>query len=102
MLYLSTEEDPMLKLKLLNMMIGGSKGRKKEAVEDAYAFQIDFKAWKERLTRTEKKVLQLLMEGYRAMKISELLKLSYDTLKKLSKESSRHTKIILYWRVLNR
>jgi DNA-binding NarL/FixJ family response regulator len=77
-------------------------GSYEKFLNDTAAFQIDFKAWKERLTRTEKKVLQLLMEGYRAMKISELLKLSYDTLKKLSKESSRHTKIILYWRVLNR
>jgi ATP/maltotriose-dependent transcriptional regulator MalT len=58
-----------------------AKNRKKDAIEDAIAFQIDFQNWKNKLTRTELNILQLLLAGYKELKITELLKLSYSTVK---------------------
>ncbi|MGE5797627.1 MAG: hypothetical protein ACM34N_12655, partial [Ignavibacteria bacterium] len=58
-----------------------ARNRKKDAIEEAIAFQIDFKNWEKKLTRTEKNILQLLLAGYNALKLSELLKLSYITVK---------------------
>jgi hypothetical protein len=57
------------------------KSKTKEAVESSIGFQIDFKEWRKRLTVSERKILDLLIAGYKAMKISEMLRLSYTTVK---------------------
>jgi hypothetical protein len=59
----------------------------KEAVEEQASFNIDFKSWQLKLNRTERKILQLLIDGYSATKISEKLRLAYiivrDTIKRM-------------------
>ena len=60
-----------------------SKPRGREAVENQLIFNIDFKDWQETLTKEEKTILSHLMQGYKASKIAENLKLSYHTVKKL-------------------
>jgi hypothetical protein len=58
-----------------------SKPHIKERVEDSFAFPIDFKNWQMKLTRIERKILKLLLDGYSAAKISEKLKLKYATVR---------------------
>ena len=58
-----------------------SKPRGREAVENQLTFSIDFKDWQKTLTTNEKTILSHLMQGYKAMKIAEILKLSYHTVK---------------------
>jgi ATP/maltotriose-dependent transcriptional regulator MalT len=53
----------------------------KEAVENQLTFNIDFKDWQQTLTKEEKTILSHLMQGYKASKIAEILKLSYHTVK---------------------
>ena len=60
-----------------------SKPWKKEAVENQLTFSIDFKDWQQTLTKEEKNILSHLIQGYKAGKIAEILKLSYHTVKKL-------------------
>jgi ATP/maltotriose-dependent transcriptional regulator MalT len=54
---------------------------KKEALEEQYSFNLDFKDWQRTLTSEEKNILSHLMQGYKASKIAEILKLSYHTVK---------------------
>jgi helix-turn-helix protein len=58
-----------------------SKPRGREAVENQLSFNLDFKDWQQTLTKEEKTILSHLMQGYKAMKIAEILKLSYHTVK---------------------
>jgi len=58
-----------------------SKPWSKEAVENQCSFNIDFKNWQMELNRIERKILQLLLDGYNATKISEKLKLKYATVR---------------------
>jgi hypothetical protein len=62
-----------------------SKPRGKEAVENQLSFNVDFKDWQQTLTTEEKNILAYLMHGYKAMKIAEILKLSYHTVKQIIK-----------------
>ena len=62
-----------------------SKPRGKEAVEELVSFQIDFKEWQKKLTKSEGRILELLIAGYKALKISEMLNLSYATVKEMIK-----------------
>ena len=54
---------------------------KKESLEEQYSFNLDFKDWQQKLTTQEKTILSHLMQGYKASKIAEILKLSYYTVK---------------------
>jgi len=54
---------------------------KKEAVENQISFQIDFKDWQQTLTNEEKNILSHLMQGYKAKDISDILQLSYQTVR---------------------
>ena len=56
------------------------KPRSKHTVEETLSFNIDFKDWQLTLTSNENKVLSHLMQGYKASKIAEILKLSYHTI----------------------
>ena len=58
-----------------------SKPRGREAVENQLTFSIDFKDWQQTLTSEENSILSHLMQGYKASKIAEILKLSYHTVK---------------------
>jgi hypothetical protein len=61
------------------------KPRGKDSVEEQLAINIDFKNWQQSLTTNEKNILSHLMQGYKAMKIAEILKLSYHTVKQIIK-----------------
>jgi DNA-binding NarL/FixJ family response regulator len=54
---------------------------KKEALEEQYSFNLDFKDWQQTLTKQEKNILSHLMQGYKAMKIAEILHLTYHTVR---------------------
>lgn len=62
-----------------------SKPRSKESVEEQLSFNIDFKDWQTTLTSEEKTILSHLMQGFKAMKIAEILQLSYHTVKQIIK-----------------
>jgi len=54
------------------------KPRSKHTVEETLSFNIDFKDWQKTLTSKEKTILSHLMQGYKASKIADILKLSYQ------------------------
>ncbi len=58
-----------------------SRPWKKEALEEQYSFNLDFKDWQQTLTSEEKTILSHLMQGYKASKIAEILQLTYHTVK---------------------
>ena len=58
-----------------------SKPWKKESLEEQISFNVDFKDWQRTLTSEEKNILSHLMQGYKASKIAEILKLSYQTVR---------------------
>ncbi|UCH66110.1 MAG: hypothetical protein JSW63_02970 [Ignavibacterium sp.] len=58
-----------------------SKPRGKDAVEEQIGTDLDFKDWQQTLTKEEKNILSHLMQGYKAIKIAEILKLSYHYVK---------------------
>jgi hypothetical protein len=62
-----------------------SKPNNKHTVEETLSFNIDFKDWQKTLTPKEKTILSHLMQGYKASKIAEILKLSYHTVKQIIK-----------------
>ena len=62
-----------------------SKPRGKQMVEETIGFNIDFKNWQEKLTRIERRIFNLLLEGYSATKIAEKIKLSYVIVKECIK-----------------
>jgi len=62
-----------------------SKPRSKESVEEQLSFNIDFKDWQETLSTQEHTILAHLIQGYKAMKIAEILQLSYHTVKQIIK-----------------
>ena len=57
------------------------KSWKKDTVENQLSFNIDFKDWQKTLTSEEKTILSHLMQGYKAMKIAEILHLTYHTVR---------------------
>jgi hypothetical protein len=75
-----------------------AKLRNKERVEDSFTFPIDFKNWQMKLTRTKRKILQLLIDGYTTTKIAEKIKLSYitvrDSIKKMRAAFIRYFHIV--------
>jgi len=60
-----------------------SNPRGREAVENQLTFSIDFKDWQRTLTSEENQILSHLMQGFKASKIAEILKLSYHTVKNI-------------------
>jgi hypothetical protein len=63
-----------------------SKPRGKQAVEEQLSFDIDFKNWQRTLTQEENSILSHIMLGYKAMKIAEILQLSYYYVKTIISE----------------
>ena len=63
-----------------------AKTWKKEAVEEYFSFNIDFKDWQHTLSTQEHTILTHLIEGYKASKIAELLQLTYTTVKQIIKK----------------
>jgi len=57
---------------------------KKESVEDQISFQIDFKDWQKTLTKQEKIILSHLMQGYNVKGISDILQLTYQTVRTIT------------------
>ena len=76
-----------------------SKPRGKQMVEETIGFNIDFKNWQNRLNRTERRIFNMLLEGYSATKIAEKIKLSYlivrDTISRMK------TSFIKYFHIVN-
>ena len=60
-----------------------SKPRGKEAVEEQLTFEIDFKDWQRTLGTLEKSILNYLMLGYKIKDISDMLKMTYASVKNL-------------------
>jgi len=58
---------------------------KKESLEEQISFNVDFKDWQRTLTSEEKNILSHLMQGYKASKIAEILRLTYHTIKQTIK-----------------
>lgn len=58
-----------------------ANARNKQLVDDTLAFTVDFKSWLEKLNEFQRNVLDLLIEGYKASKIAELLKISAQQIK---------------------
>jgi DNA-binding NarL/FixJ family response regulator len=58
-----------------------SKPLKKEAVDEQISFNIDFKDWQNRLTKQEKIIFSHLIQGYKAKDISDILHLTYQTVR---------------------
>jgi hypothetical protein len=58
-----------------------AKPRGRQLVEENMDFNIDFTNWQNHLSRTEQKILQMLLQGYSATKIADKIKLSYIKVK---------------------
>ena len=75
-----------------------AKPRGKQMVEEAIDCKIDFQNWQNKLSRIDRKILQLLIQGYSATKIAEKTKLSYiavrDCIKKMRAEFIRYFHIV--------
>ncbi|MCE1168217.1 MAG: hypothetical protein LWX70_08980 [Sphingobacteriia bacterium] len=57
--------------------------RNKEIVDSTLAFNVDYKAWLEILTGIQRKVFDLLIQGYKASRIAEKAHLTAATVKKV-------------------
>lgn len=57
--------------------------RKKEVVESTLAFNMDYKDWLAKLTKTQRKVLDLLIQGYKTSRIAEKTRMTAGTVKKV-------------------
>ncbi|MDR3596522.1 hypothetical protein [Clostridium sp.] len=70
----------------------------KESVESQCDFNIDFQNWQKCLTRTENKILRLLIDGFSVTKISVKLRLNYitvrDTIKRMKAAFIRYFNIV--------
>ena len=63
-----------------------SKPWNKEAVEEQFSFNVDFKDWQNSLTKEEKTILSHLIQGYKAKQIAEILQLAYHTVQSIIKK----------------
>jgi hypothetical protein len=63
-----------------------SKPWNKEAVEEQFSFNVDFKDWQNSLTKEEKTILSHLIQGYKAKQIAEILQLAYRTVQSIIKK----------------
>jgi len=74
-----------------------SKPWKKEAVEEQFSFNVDFKDWQQTLSTQEHTILTHLIEGYKASKIAEILQLTYTAVKQIIKNLKE--KFLEYFRL---
>jgi len=58
----------------------------REAVEEQFSFNIDFKDWQQTLTQKEKTILSHLMQGYKAKQIADILQLTFHTIQAIIKK----------------
>ena len=58
-----------------------SKPWKKEAVEEQFSFNVDFKNWQATLTTQEHTILTHLMQGYKAKDIADILHTTYQVVR---------------------
>jgi len=63
-----------------------SKPWNKQAVEEQFSFNVDFKDWQNSLTKEEKTILSHLIQGYKAKQIAEILQLAYHTVQSIIKK----------------
>ena len=63
-----------------------SKPWNKEAVEEQFSFNVDFKDWQNSLTKEEKTILSHLIQGYKAKQIADILQLAYHTVQSIIKK----------------
>ena len=69
----------------------------KEAVEEQFSFNVDFKDWQQTLTTQEKTILSHLMQGYKAKQIAEILQLTYHSIMQIIKKLKE--KFLEYFRL---
>ena len=55
--------------------------RNKQLVDDNLAFNVDFKSWLEKLSDLQRKVVDLLIQGYKASRIAEKIRLTASKVK---------------------
>ena len=60
--------------------------KSKQSVDDAFAFNIDYKAFLAKLNSIQKKVLDLLIQGYKASRIAEKIKTTSIKVKQIIQE----------------
>lgn len=60
--------------------------KSKQSVDDAFAFNIDYKSFMARLNSIQKKVLDLLIQGYKVSKIAEKIKTTSIKVKQIIQE----------------
>jgi len=60
--------------------------RTKENIEANLAFSVDFKNWLEKLSDLHKRILDYLIQGFKASKIAEIIKANTDIVRKIIKE----------------
>jgi ATP/maltotriose-dependent transcriptional regulator MalT len=54
---------------------------KKDSVEESISFKIDFSNWQLTLSKIERRILNMLLNGYTAQKIADKVKLNYMTVR---------------------
>ena len=74
-----------------------SKAHIKERVEDSFSFNIDFSNWQKTLSRIERRILKLLLNGFTAPQIAKKIKLSYLTVRE--KINCMKTAFIQYFHI---
>jgi hypothetical protein len=55
----------------------------RDAVEEQISFNIDFKDWQETLSTQDHTILTHIMQGYKAKEISDILQLSYNSIRQI-------------------
>ncbi|MHB8335897.1 MAG: hypothetical protein ACYDEE_00570 [Ignavibacteriaceae bacterium] len=63
--------------------------RTKENIEANMAFSVDYKSWLEKLSDLHKRILDYLIQGFQTRKISEMINIAVEVVKKIIKELKR-------------
>jgi len=58
-----------------------TKPKSREAVEEQFSFNVDFKDWQETLSTQEHTILTHLIQGYKAKDIADILHTSYQAIR---------------------
>jgi hypothetical protein len=77
-----------------------SNALKKDSVEESISFRIDFSNWQRTLSRIERRILKLLLDGYTAPKIASKIRLNYMTVREMI--SKMKAAFISYFQLFNK
>ena len=76
-----------------------SNALKKDSVEESISFRIDFSNWQLTLSKIERRILSMLLNGYTAPKIADKVKLNYMTVREMI--SKMKAAFIQYFHITN-